>query len=335
MPITHDEARAILARWQPILRLADWDIDLRLVTGDWRKSGDIKVDLDDRKAVLLLNAEPRSENLEETIVHELVHLRLRVDQMLVELLDAVFGTAPRAPRPSPRSLHDPPGVHERGPRKALRPGSPARLSFGRLRERGGARSARGDGAGVRMRGSACGVAHPGPAPLAQPLPAVAAVVIAYAVAMAFLESAVVVYLQRALGIDPRALFPLRDPAVTGDLAFIEVGREAATLVMLAAVGWLAGRSGLERLAWTAVAFGTWDIVYYAWLWAFIGWPSSPATWDLLFLIPVPWTGPVWAPVAVSLALVGFGLAAAARLRAGRVVRVGRRRRSSPGSRGRR
>jgi hypothetical protein len=152
---------------------------------------------------------------------------------------------------------------------------------------------------------------------------VAAVVVAYAVAMAFLESAVVVYLQRALGIDPRALFPLREPTVTGDLALIEVGREAATLVMLATVGWLAGRSGLERLAWTAVAFGTWDILYYAWLWAFIGWPSSPGTWDLLFLIPVPWTGPVWAPVAISLALVGFGLAAASRLRAGGPVRAGR------------
>ena len=141
--------------------------------------------------------------------------------------------------------------------------------------------------------------------------AVAAVVIAYAVAMAFLESAVVVYLQRALGIDPRAIFPVRDPAMTGDLAAIEVGREAATLVMLGTVGWLAGRSGLERLAWAAVAFGTRDIFYYAWLWAFIGWPSSLGTWDLLFLIPVPWTGPVWAPVAISLALAGFGLAAAA------------------------
>ncbi len=151
---------------------------------------------------------------------------------------------------------------------------------------------------------------------------VAAVVIAYAVAMAFLESAVVVYLQRALGIDPRALFPLREPAMTGDLAVIEVGREAATLVMLGVVGWLAGRSGPERLAWTAVAFGTWGILYYAWLWAFIGWPSSLGTWDLLFLIPVPWTGPVWAPVAVSLALVGFGLAAAGRIRAGRGVRAG-------------
>ena len=92
MTITREQARDILARWQPILRLADWDIDLRLVTTPWRKSGDIKVDLDDRKAVLLLNAEPRSENLEETIVHELIHLRLyAMDQMLVNLLDAVFG----------------------------------------------------------------------------------------------------------------------------------------------------------------------------------------------------------------------------------------------------
>ena len=162
-----------------------------------------------------------------------------------------------------------------------------------------------------------------PAPRGTGIAATAVVVIAYAVAMAFLESAVVVYLQRALGIDPRALFPVEDPAVTGDLAAIEVGREAATLVMLATVGWLAGRSWLERLAWTAVAFGTWDIFYYAWLWVFIGWPPSLGTWDLLFLIPVPWAGPVWSPVAVSLALVGFGLWAAARLRAGATVHAGR------------
>ncbi len=99
MTITSGEARDILARWQPILRLADWDIDLRLVTTPWRKSGDIKVDLDDRKAVLLLSAEPRSENLEETIVHELIHLRLyAMDQMLVQLLDAVFGADPDDPK---------------------------------------------------------------------------------------------------------------------------------------------------------------------------------------------------------------------------------------------
>jgi len=87
------DARAVLDRWQPILRLADWDIDLRLVDTPWRKTGDVKVDLDDRKAVLLLRAGQPSEHLDEVVVHELIHLRLyAMDQMLVQLLDAVYGT---------------------------------------------------------------------------------------------------------------------------------------------------------------------------------------------------------------------------------------------------
>jgi hypothetical protein len=148
-------------------------------------------------------------------------------------------------------------------------------------------------------------------------------VVAFAVAMAYLESAVVVYLQRALEIVPGQLFPLRTADMVGDLAAIEVGREAATIVMLAAVGCLAGRRWQDRLAWTAIGFGVWDLLYYFWLWVFIGWPAAPATWDVLFLIPVPWTGPVWAPALVSLALIGFGTAAARRIDAGRRLEVGR------------
>jgi hypothetical protein len=99
MSITVDEARAILAHWQPVLRLADWDIDPRLVTTPWRKSGDVKIDLDERKAVLLLRASQPSEHLEEVVVHELVHLRLyAMDQMLSQLLDAVFGSDGADPR---------------------------------------------------------------------------------------------------------------------------------------------------------------------------------------------------------------------------------------------
>jgi hypothetical protein len=148
----------------------------------------------------------------------------------------------------------------------------------------------------------------------------ALVVIGFAAAMAYLEAAVVVYLQRALNITPDRLFPLRGPEMVGDLAAIEVGREFATLVMLIGIGCLAGRAWLDRLAWTAVAFGVWDVLYYGWLWVFIGWPHSPTTWDVLFLIPVPWIGPVWAPVAVSVALIGFGLAAAQQVGRGRVLR---------------
>ena len=147
-------------------------------------------------------------------------------------------------------------------------------------------------------------------------------VLAFAIAMAYLESAVVVYLQRALAMTPDTLFPLRGQQVLGDLAAIEVGREAATLVMLAAIGCLVGRRWADRLAWTAVAFGVWDLFYNIWLWVFIGWPHSLGTWDVLFLIPVPWAAPVWAPAAVSAALIGFGLAAAYSVRAGRMPRVG-------------
>ena len=139
MPIIEDDARVVLARWQPILRLADWDIDLLLVTSAWRKSGDVKVDLDDRKAVLLLNAEPRSENLAETIVHELVHLRLyALDQMLVDLLDAVFGTVADEPRRAfaeARFMTLLESTTEDLAKALLATsGSPAPLSFGRLRE---------------------------------------------------------------------------------------------------------------------------------------------------------------------------------------------------------
>jgi hypothetical protein len=146
-------------------------------------------------------------------------------------------------------------------------------------------------------------------------------VVVFATAMAYVEAAAVVYLQRALGISPDRLFPLQNGDIVGNLAAIEVGREFATLMMLGAIGWMLGRSWVDRLAWTSVAFGVWDIGYYFWLWIFIGWPHSPGTWDVLFLIPVPWAGPVWAPIAVSAALIGFGLEATRRTGQGRPLQV--------------
>ena len=139
--------------------------------------------------------------------------------------------------------------------------------------------------------------------------------------MAYLEAAVVAYLQRALKIDPQTLFPLKDRGSLGSLGAIEIGREIATLVMLTTVGWLAGLNALGRLAWTAFAFGIWDICYYGWLWVFIGWPTSLGTNDLLFLIPVPWVAPVWAPIVVSLALIFFGLMVARRFQRGEIFSI--------------
>jgi len=39
----------------------------------------------------------------------------------------------------------------------------------------------------------------------------------------------------------------------------------------------------------------------------LDWPASFYTWDILFLLPVPWTGPVLAPVLVSAVMIGAGL----------------------------
>jgi len=151
----------------------------------------------------------------------------------------------------------------------------------------------------------------------------AIVIIAFGIAMGYLEAVVVVYLRAALGLVEFTTVPVLEPAEFDAFAGMEIARELATLVMIAAVGWLAGRSWVERLAWSAVLFGAWDIVYYVGLWVTIGWPPALDSWDLLFLIPMPWVGPVWAPMVVSATLIGFGLAAANRLRAGRTVDIGR------------
>lgn len=150
----------------------------------------------------------------------------------------------------------------------------------------------------------------------------AVVVLAFGAAMGYLEAAVVVYLRAALGLGSAGAALTHDPAAFGAYGGVEIARELATLAMIAAVGWLAGRGGVERLAWASVAFGTWDIVYYVGLRVVSGWPPSLDAWDILFLVPVPWVGPVWAPIVVSAALIGFGLAAAHRLRSGRPFRVG-------------
>jgi hypothetical protein len=150
-------------------------------------------------------------------------------------------------------------------------------------------------------------------------------VIAFGIAFGYVEAAVVVYLRHALGVPAEPLFPLRE--ASGDdarLVAIELGREVSTLVMLASIGWVAGSRRLERLAWSAVAFGVWDIAYYAWLWVFSGWPPTPGTWDVLFLVPLPWVAPVLAPVTVSAALILVGLVAAGRLRRGDGIALRRR-----------
>jgi hypothetical protein len=125
----------------------------------------------------------------------------------------------------------------------------------------------------------------------------------FATAFGFLEAVVVVYL-RALTYPEGFAFPLR--LLPERLEWIEIAREAATLVMLAGASALAGRGFWGRFGAFAVAFGVWDLVYYAGLRVLLGWPASWATWDVLFLIPGIWTGPVASAAAIALLLTVCG-----------------------------
>jgi hypothetical protein len=121
-----------------------------------------------------------------------------------------------------------------------------------------------------------------------------------AVSMAFVESAVVIYLRELYypaGFD----FPM--VSMPGRIALTEILREIATLIMLVAIGYLAGKNARQRFAWFIYCFAIWDLFYYVFLKLILDWPSSWLTWDILFLVPVVWTGPVLAPVLVSLTMI--------------------------------
>jgi hypothetical protein len=125
-------------------------------------------------------------------------------------------------------------------------------------------------------------------------------ILIFAIAMGYLESAVVVYL-REIYYPEGFNFPLK--AMTQIVAVSELYREAATLVMILAVSILAAELWLHRLAWFLVVFSVWDITYYVFLKVLLGWPESIFTTDILFLLPSIWTGPVIAPIINSLTMI--------------------------------
>ena len=130
------------------------------------------------------------------------------------------------------------------------------------------------------------------------------VVVVFAIAMAWLESATVYYLRVLVDrLDPYQANPL---PISGTLGPVELVREAATLIMLFTVGVLAGRTWQERLGYSAIMFGVWDIFYYLFLKAIYDWPKSLFDWDILFLLPLPWWGPVLAPMSVALLMIVWG-----------------------------
>ncbi|MGH9522956.1 MAG: hypothetical protein ACRD3E_10530 [Terriglobales bacterium] len=130
------------------------------------------------------------------------------------------------------------------------------------------------------------------------------IVVLFGTAMAWMESATVAYLRLLVGrVNPYQAAPLPPHPLLGAT---ELVREIATMVMLFAVGWLAGRDWRSRLSYSLIAFGVWDILYYVFLAVIVGWPKSIFDWDVLFLIPLPWWGPVIAPVIIALLMIAGG-----------------------------
>jgi hypothetical protein len=139
----------------------------------------------------------------------------------------------------------------------------------------------------------------------------------FGVAFGFVESSVVVYL-RTLYYPEGFSFPLK--LLRMEHLSVELIREVATLVMLGGVGMLAGNRGWSRFGFFMVAFGVWDIFYYVWLKLILDWPRAITDWDVLFLIPVPWIGPVISPVLVSVMMIVCGTLTAFRSEGGKYFR---------------
>ena len=129
--------------------------------------------------------------------------------------------------------------------------------------------------------------------------------LAFSIAMGFLEAAVVVYI-RELYYPDGFSFPLKMMSI--QVAITEIIRELATLIMLVTAGMLAGRTKTEKFGYFIFTFAVWDIFYYIFLKLLINWPESLLTWDILFLLPTTWVGPVIAPVLLAILMVILSVA---------------------------
>lgn len=151
------------------------------------------------------------------------------------------------------------------------------------------------------------------------------IVIIFSIAFGYIEAAVVVYL-RAIFHPDGFTFPLTDLGTIlqeKPLLFTEIGREAATIVLIFTGAWLFGRNRRQRFAYFLTIFAIWDIFYYVWLKVLIDWPASIMDWDILFLIPGTWASAVLYPVLISITMLIFAAAILYRDVRGRDIKVTR------------
>ena len=142
------------------------------------------------------------------------------------------------------------------------------------------------------------------------------IIVIFSIAFAYFEAAVVVYL-RTIFYPAGFTFPLTQFGLSPlwkRLLLTEIGRETATMVIIVTSAQLIARSLQRRAAYLLTIFAVWDIFYYVWLKILSSllkvipnWSSSIMDWDILFLIPITWAGPVLAPVLISVTLLLFAI----------------------------
>jgi len=150
------------------------------------------------------------------------------------------------------------------------------------------------------------------------------IAVLFAVAFAYIESAVVVYL-RVIFYPDGFTFPLKNLLAVAPaqkyLLLTEIGREAATLVLILTAAYLFGRNRRQRFAYFLAIFAVWDIFYYVWLKVILGWPDSIMDWDILFLIPTLWASAVLYPVIISAIMLAFAVLILHRDAIGKPIRI--------------
>jgi hypothetical protein len=147
--------------------------------------------------------------------------------------------------------------------------------------------------------------------------------ILFGFAFGYVEASVVVYLRKVYDPVRQKIHPGKPaadlfPLITADqlkragpeyerLLATELGREFATLLMLGAAALAIAGNFRQWLAGFVLAFGVWDLVFYFFLKVILNWPESFQTWDILFLLPLPWVGPVLSPCIVAATMIWGGI----------------------------
>ena len=149
------------------------------------------------------------------------------------------------------------------------------------------------------------------------------IAVVFSIAFGYIEAAVVVYLRQIFHPDgftfPMTVFGI--DALSRRILLTEIGREAATIVLIFTGAWLFGHNHGQRVAYFMIIFAIWDIFYYVWLKILLDWPASIMDWDILFLIPCTWASPVLYPVLISITLIVFAVVILYRCSRGRSIRV--------------